>query len=67
MSAIDLRRALLARPIMAAVGGGMPELSATENESIVAGDTWLDADLFSGDPDWSKLLAVPRATLSGEE
>ena len=52
---------------MAAVGGAMPELSATENEAIVAGDAWLDADLFTGDPGWPKLLAVPRATLSGEE
>ncbi|HEY7808674.1 MAG TPA: acyl-CoA dehydrogenase, partial [Croceibacterium sp.] len=36
-------------------------------EAIEAGDVWWDADLFTGNPDWEKLLAFPRATLSPEE
>ena len=32
-----------------------------------AGDVWWDADLFTGNPDWAKLLAVPPAELTDEE
>jgi acyl-CoA dehydrogenase len=45
----------------------LPSLSATEREAIEAGDVWWDADLFSGNPDWAKLLATPPAVLSAEE
>src|SRR4029078_8419106 len=36
-------------------------------EAIEAGDVWWDADLFSGNPDWEKLLAFKPARLSDEE
>ena len=42
-------------------------MSATEREAIEAGDTWWEADLFSGNPDWRKLLDVPAATLTPDE
>ena len=45
----------------------LPSLSATEREAIEAGDVWWDADLFTGNPDWSKLLAFPPAKLTAEE
>lgn len=45
----------------------MPGLSDTEQEAIDAGDVWWDGDLFTGDPDWNKLLAVPKATLTAAE
>ena len=45
----------------------LPRLSDTEREAIEAGDVWWDADLFSGNPDWTKLLDFPPATLSAEE
>jgi acyl-CoA dehydrogenase len=67
MTATTLRRDYLTRPILGAVAGVMPALSATEAEAIDAGDTWLDADLFTGDPDWGALLAIPPARLSAEE
>ena len=35
--------------------------------AIEAGDTWWEADLFSGNPDWRKLLDVPAATLTPDE
>ena len=37
--------------------------SDTEREAIEAGDVWWDADLFAGNPDWAKLLAVAAARL----
>jgi acyl-CoA dehydrogenase len=45
----------------------LPRLSDTEREAIEAGDVWWDADLFTGNPDWNKLLAFAPAKLSEEE
>ena len=45
----------------------LPRLSDTEREAIEAGDVWWDADLFTGNPDWGKLLAFAPARLSKEE
>jgi len=45
----------------------LPGLSDTERAAIDAGDVWWDADLFTGNPDWRKLLAVPAAQLGDDE
>jgi acyl-CoA dehydrogenase len=49
----SVRRDLVSRPILSLVEGVIPTLSATEREAIDAGDTWWDAALFTGDPDWA--------------
>jgi len=67
MSEFSWRRDWLSRPIFRLARRVLPSLSATEREAIEAGDVWWDADLFSGDPDWAKLLATPPATLSPQE
>jgi len=67
MTMLSPRRDLLSRPIFHLVQGVMPALSPTEREAIDAGDTWWDAELFTGNPDWDALLAVPPAVLSMEE
>jgi acyl-CoA dehydrogenase len=67
MNAVPLRRDFVTRPIFNAVEGVMPSLSPTEAQAIDAGDTWLDAAIFTGDPDWNQLLAVPKAVLTAEE
>jgi acyl-CoA dehydrogenase len=64
---MGLRARLLTKPIFAWAKTALPALSDTEREAIEAGDTWWDADLFTGNPDWSKLLATPPAKLSDEE
>jgi acyl-CoA dehydrogenase len=63
----SFRRDYLSEPIFRWAQHVLPSLSATEREAIEAGDVWWDADLFAGNPDWAKLLAVPPATLSKEE
>jgi acyl-CoA dehydrogenase len=61
------RRDNITRFIYGWAKGVLPTLSETEREAIEAGDVWWDAEIFTGNPDWSKLLAVPEARLSVEE
>jgi acyl-CoA dehydrogenase len=63
----SFRRDWITKPIFRWARGVLPSLSATEREAIEAGDVWWDADLFTGNPDWAKLLAFPAAKLSAEE
>jgi acyl-CoA dehydrogenase len=67
MSETSFRRDWLTRPIFRWARKVLPALSATEREAIEAGDVWWDAELFSGNPDWSKFLATSPAKLSAEE
>src|SRR5258706_2966915 len=62
-----LRRVLVSRLLLAWYRGQLPAMSQTEQEAIDAGTVWWDGDLFSGRPDWGKLLAVPRPKLTPEE
>jgi acyl-CoA dehydrogenase len=64
---MSFRRDFITKPIFALARGAMPSMSDTEREALEAGDVWWDADLFTGNPDWSKLLAVAPATLTDEE
>jgi acyl-CoA dehydrogenase len=62
-----LRRAALIRPLFHKIKGILPRVSATEQEALNAGTIGFDAELFSGQPNWEKLRAVPPITLSEEE
>ena len=45
----------------------LPPMSQTEREALEAGNTWWDAELFSGNPDWKVLQDLPVARLTDEE
>ena len=45
----------------------MPPMSQTEQEALEAGSVWWDAELFTGKPEWQRLLNMPRPHLSAEE
>jgi acyl-CoA dehydrogenase len=64
LNVVALRRALVSDRVLAVFRKILPEMSATEKEALDAGTVWWDADLFSGKPDWQKLLSfqVPRLT-----
>src|SRR2546421_4818757 len=64
---MSFRRDFISKPIFAFATGAMPAMSDTEREALEAGDVWWDVDLFTGNPDWSKLLAVAPATLPDAE
>jgi acyl-CoA dehydrogenase len=61
------RRALLIRPLARVFRSKLPPLSRTEREALEAGTVWWDGTLFGGRPDWGRLLAVPRPSLTAEE
>ncbi len=63
----SFRRDWITKPIFRMAQHALPRLSDTEREAIEAGDVWWDADLFTGNPDWRKLLAFAPAKLSEEE
>src|SRR6266550_6201777 len=62
--AMSFRRDFITKPIFALARTALPPLSDTEREALEAGDVWWDADLFTGNPDWSKLLSYAPATLT---
>jgi len=62
-----LRRVLVSNRLFAAFRRILPPMSTTEREALDAGTVWWEADLFSGDPDWKKLLALPAPGLSPVE
>ena len=62
-----LRRTLIGVPLLALFRKILPQVSQTEQEALDAGTVWWDGELFSGNPDWNKLLAYPKPTLSAEE
>src|SRR5271154_5334606 len=67
MSKSSFRRDYLTKPVFRLAQHALPRLSDTEREAIEAGDVWWDAELFTGNPDWRKLLAFAPAKLSAEE
>ncbi len=62
-----VRKQLLTRPLLGLFRKIKPTLSQTEQAALEAGGVWWDRDLFSGRPDWQKLLDLPAASLSEEE
>src|ERR1700743_3036976 len=64
---MSFRRDFITKPIFSWARAVLPSMSDTEREALEAGDVWWDADLFTGNPDWSKLLAFPSAVLTEEE
>lgn len=62
-----IRRLLVTGFILRIFRKILPQVSQTEQEALDAGTVWWDGDLFSGDPNWHKLLAYPKPALSAEE
>jgi len=64
---MSFRRDFISKPIFALARNVLPPMSDTEREALEAGDVWWDADLFTGNPNWSKLLNYAPAVLTDEE
>ena len=63
----DLRRQYVSTPVFNLFKQIMPAMSETEQDALEAGDVWVDGDLFQGDPDWQKILDIPKPELTEAE
>lgn len=57
----------LTKPLHRWAKTALPRLSDTEREALEAGESWWDAELFSGSPDWGRFLRVAAPALSEQE
>lgn len=62
-----LRKKYLSRRIFMWFRSVLPAISQTEQEAIDAGTVWWDGELFSGKPNWDKLLSLPKPTFTEDE
>ncbi len=62
-----LRRLVFTGPVFGIFRKITPAMSQTEQEAINAGTVWWDRDLFSGKPDFNRLLSFPDPKLTAEE
>jgi acyl-CoA dehydrogenase len=67
LSVPSWRRSLLVEPAFKLIGKILPKISDTEQQALDAGTIGFDAELFSGQPDWHKLRAIPPIILTPEE
>ena len=63
----ELRLDKFSRPLLGWVRSRLPKLSSTEEEALKSGSVDWDGELFSGKPQWSKLLDARPAHLTSEE
>ncbi len=64
---IEFRREKLTKPLLAIYRTMLPSMSDTEREALEAGNVWWDGELFSGMPQWDRLMSYPAPKLSDEE
>ena len=64
---IEFRREKLTKPLLAIYRKMLPSMSDTEREALEAGNVGWDGELFSGMPEWDRLMSYPAPQLSDEE
>lgn len=63
----SLRIKWLSKPLLNRIRKVLPPMSETERDAIESGTVWWEAELFRGNPDWSKLLKYNKPVLSQRE
>jgi acyl-CoA dehydrogenase len=64
---IEFRREKITKPLLDVYRKMLPSMSDTEREALEAGNVWWEGELFSGMPEWDRLMSYPAPTLSDEE
>ena len=64
---VELRREKITKPLLDVYRKLLPSMSDTEREALEAGSVWWDGELFSGMPEWERLMSFPAPELSEEE
>jgi acyl-CoA dehydrogenase len=67
LNVIPIRQWLISRWVFKFMKAALPAMSQTEREALEAGNTWWDAELFSGSPNWDILQNLPVAKFTKEE
>lgn len=67
LTQVEFRRQRFTKPLLDIYRTMLPSMSDTEREALEAGSVWWDGELFTGLPDWDRLMAMPAPTLSAEE
>src|SRR6266478_4672046 len=62
-----VRRRTVTPFVMRALARALPRMGDTERIALEAGTVWWDGELFSGNPDWRKLLDFKVRLLSNRE
>ena len=62
-----IRIRFITRPFLRTYRRLLPSMSQTEKDALEAGTVWWDGELFTGGPDWEKLLSAAVPKLSAEE
>ncbi|HEY6176149.1 MAG TPA: acyl-CoA dehydrogenase, partial [Kofleriaceae bacterium] len=62
-----IRRRALTGPAMRRLAPLFPRMSETERIALEAGTVWWDGELFSGAPDWARMVRFAPQPLSGAE
>lgn len=63
----QIRKPYVTAPLLAFYSKLLPPLSDTERTALESGTVGFEGELFSGKPDWSRLLAQPKPLLTAEE
>jgi acyl-CoA dehydrogenase len=61
------RLRFVTRPFLRTYRRLLPSMSDTEREALEAGTVWWDGELFTGRPNWNKLLSAQAPRLTAEE
>ncbi len=67
LNSLNFRRERITLPLLRFYRTVVPTLSDTEREALEAGTVGWDGELFSGAPDWARLMALPAPRLTAEE
>ena len=62
-----LRRVVISNRFLLVFKRMLPPMSTTEREALEAGTVWWDGELFTGGPDWPKLLSAKVPALTADE
>jgi acyl-CoA dehydrogenase len=62
-----LRKTFVTRWIFRVFRRALPNMSSTEREALEAGTVWWDGELFTGNPNWPKLVSAKAPQLNAEE
>lgn len=63
----EQRKRFITNPAFDALSKSLPSLSETERVALEAGTVGWEGELFSGRPQWEKLLTIPTPKLTEEE